>query len=192
MPLGDQALALRLVADARKVQAGAIVAEGDQHLIAFLAELDADRAQLGLAGALALLGCLDAVHHAVAQQMLEGADQAFKHAAIQFDALALDLQIDLLAALARRLAHDAVQALADRFELHHPRAQQVVLQLAGQAALRGQLVFAGGHIALQRALHRGHVVDRLGQHARHFLEARVAVELERIEIGATGACRLLA
>ena len=33
----------------------------------------------------------------------------------------------------------------------------------------------------RRALHRGHVVDRLGHHARQFLEAREAVELERIE-----------
>ena len=35
--------------------------------------------------------------------------------------------------------------------------------------------------ALQAALHGGHVVDRLGHHARQFLEAREAVELERVE-----------
>ena len=35
--------------------------------------------------------------------------------------------------------------------------------------------------ALQAALHGGHVVDRLGHHAGEFLEAREAVELQRVE-----------
>jgi hypothetical protein len=58
---------------------------------------------------------------------------------------------------------------------------------AGRAAARApgglgnQIVFGTFHGALQVALHRGHVVHRLGHHAGQFLHAREAVELQRVE-----------
>jgi hypothetical protein len=55
------------------------------------------------------------------------------------------------------------------------------------AGLGHQIVFGSGQIPLQIALHGGHVVDRLGHHAREFLHAGEAVELQRIETG----CRVL-
>ena len=65
------------------------------------------------------------------------------------------------------------------------------LQLAGLPRLGGQVVFGRLHRALQVALHRGHVVDRLGHHAREFLHAREAVELQRIEACAASlACAM--
>ena len=87
----------------------------------------------------------------------------------------------LLAGILGSLAHHAVQALGDALELHHARAQQAALQLAGLARLRGKIVFGRLHRLLQGALHRGHVVDRLGHHPRELLDAREAVELERVE-----------
>ena len=92
--------------------------------------------------------------------------------------------LHLLAGFLGGQAHHAVQAIGDALELHHARAQQVALQLARLARLRDQVVFGRFHRALQVALHGGHVVDRLGHHARQFLHAREAVELERVE-----ACR---
>ena len=134
-------------------------------------------------------GSLDAVRHAVAQQVLEGAAHALEHAAVDFDRAADEVQSHLLLQLLGGLAHDAVQAVGQALELDHARAQQVVLQVARQARLRGQVVFGGLQRALQAALHGGHVVDRLGHHARQFLEAREAVHLERVEGVAVGLGR---
>jgi hypothetical protein len=136
---------------------------------------------LGSLPAAALPRQLDAVRDAVAQQVLEGADHAFEHAAVDFDRAADDVQPHLLAGVLGRLAHHAVQAVGQALELDHARAQQVVLQLARQPCLRRQLVFGRLQRALQAALHGGHVVDRLGHHARQFLEAREAVHLQRVE-----------
>ena len=120
--------------------------------------------------------------HAVAQQVLERAGHALQHAAVHFGAATDDVQAHLLARFLGRLAHHAVEALGEAFELHHAGAQQVVLQVARQAGLGHELVFGGFQAALQGALHGGHVVDRLGHHPGEFLEARVAVELQRVEL----------
>ena len=94
-----------------------------------------------LPAARARLGRLDAVRDAVAQQVLEGAGHAVEHAAVDFDRAADDVEPHLLAGFLGGLADDAVQAVGQAFELDHARAQQVVLQVARQARLRGQLVF---------------------------------------------------
>ena len=187
----DQAQLQAALADAREVEPGAVVAEVQQHLVALLVHLDAQLPRGGLAGRDARLGRLDAMADAVAQQVLEGTRHAFQHRAVQLGLAAADVQLDLLAGIACRLAHDAVHALADGIELDETGAQQVVLQLACQPRLRGQFVFARLHVARQRALQRRHVADRLGQHARQFLEAGVAVELQRIELAAALLRQLL-
>ncbi len=110
-----------------------------------------------------------------------GGRHAVEHAAVDFDGAADDVQPHLLAGFLGRLAHHAVQAIGHAFELDHARAQQVVLQVARQPRLRGQFVLGGLHRPLQPALHGGHVVDRLGHHAREFLETREAVHLQRVE-----------
>jgi hypothetical protein len=127
----------RTLADALQVQAGAVVTELDRDFVAFLGQADGDGAGGFLAGLHAGFWRLDAMRHAVAQQVLEGAGHALEHAAVDFDRAADDVQPDLFAALLGRLAHHAVQAVGHAFELDHARAQQVVLQVARQPRLCG-------------------------------------------------------
>ena len=122
------------------------------------------------------------MRHAVAQQVFEGADHPFEHTAVDLDRAADDVEPDLLAGLFRGLANGAVQAVGHALELDHARAQQVVLELTRQPRLRGEFVFRRLQGALQAALQRGHVVDRLGHETRQLLEAREAVHLQRVEV----------
>ena len=168
-------------ANARQVQPAAVVAELDADFVARLRDLDGDGAHRALARTEPHLGALDAVHDAVAQQVLKRADHALKHAAVDFDGAAHEVQAHLLAGVLGRLAHHAVKAIGKALEVDHARAQQVILQLAREARLRGELIFCRLQRALQSALHGGDVVDRLGHHAREFLQPREAVHLERIE-----------
>jgi len=170
-----------LLADALQVQAAAVVAEFDTDFVTFLRERHDDGADGVLAHVGAHLRCLDAVRDAVAQQVLEGTGHAVEDAAVDFDRAADDVQPHLLAGFLGRLPNHTVEAIGQALELHHARAQQVVLQVAGEPRLGGQFVFGALQRALQGALHGGHVVHRLGHHARDFLEARETVELERIE-----------
>ncbi len=62
----------RLLPDAREVEAAAVVGDAQHHLVAPLHGVDRDLADLGLAGAHALLGLLEAVGDRVPQQVLEG------------------------------------------------------------------------------------------------------------------------
>ncbi|MPM16284.1 hypothetical protein SDC9_62662 [bioreactor metagenome] len=178
---GDQAALDGLLADAAHVQACTVVAELHRHVVAFLTQRDGDRAAGGLACGHAHVRAFDTVAHAVAQQVFERWRHPVQHATVHFNGAAGDVQLDLLAGFLGRLAHQRVQALGDAVELHHARAQQVALQLAGLAALVDQVVFRTFHGTLQIALHGGHVVHRLGHHAREFLHAGEAVKLQRIE-----------
>ena len=172
---------LALGADPGQVEAAAVVAELDADLVAFVRE----RRRRSCRSDPCLPPCeareLDAVRDAVAQQVLERAGHAVENAAVDLDRAADDVEADLLAGFLGGQADDAVEAVRQALELDHARAQQVVLQVARQARLRDQLVLGLLDRALQRALHGGDVVDRLGHHPRQLLEAREAVELERIE-----------
>ena len=149
-----------------------------------MVQVHRDGARRRLAGRRAHLRLFDAVGHAIAQQVLEGGCHAVQHATVHFNGAAGDVQLDLFAGFLGGLAHHGVQAFGNAFELHHAGAQQVALQLTRLAALGDQVVFGAFHGALQIALHRGHVVDRLGHHAGQLLHPGEAVELQRIE-----ACR---
>ena len=179
-----QLQANRLGTNALQIQARAIILDRQRHIVALLAQNDFDRADDGLALGLALFGRLDAVGHAVTQQMFEGRHHAFQHAAVHFDGAAQNVQAHLLAHLLGGLAHHGVQTLGKRVELHHARAQQIALQITRLTALSHQVIFGSRQIALQIALHGGHVVDRLGHHAGQLLHAGEAVELQRVK-----ACR---
>ena len=123
----------------------------------------------------------NAVHHTIAQHMLESGGHPVQHTTVHFDVTASDVQPDLLAGLFRSLAHHPVKAFRNAFKLHHARAQEIALQFAGLAPHGCQAVFGNFHRTLQVALHRGHVVHRLGHHASNLLHPREAVELEWIE-----------
>ena len=78
-------------------------------------------------------------------------------------------------------AQDAVQPLRQAAERHGADREQLLLHVARQARLREQRGVGVVEVLEQRLLDRGDVVDALGQRARQLLEARVAVEFQRIE-----------
>ena len=189
-----QAQTLGALADALQVEARAVIGHLDGHFVALLAQADRDLPTGRLAGCGARVGHFDAMGHTVAQQVLEGPHHPLQDATVHLGVAAHNVQAHLLAGFLTCQSHHAVQAVGQAFELHHARAQQIVLQIAGETGLGGQLVFGCLQVALQGALHGGHVVHRLGHHAGQFLEARVAVELQRVEIltGGTGCFQLRA
>ena len=170
------------VANARQVQPGAVVAEFHAHFVAVLRDQHRDRADSVFARSGANFGQLDAMGHAVAQQVFERCRHAVQHTAVDLNRAADDIESHLLAGLFGGLTYHAVQAVRQAFKLDHASGQQVVLQVARQARLGSQFVFGFFQGALYGALHGGHVVDRLGHHAGEFLEAGEAVELQRVEV----------
>ena len=113
--------------------------------------------------------------------MLESRCHAVQHAAVHFGATAQQIEAHLLAGFLGSLPDDAVQTLGNPFKLHHAGTQQVALQFTGLARLRNQIVLGGLDRALQGALHRRHVVHRLGHHAGQFLDTGEAVKFKRIK-----------
>ena len=189
---GDQTGGDGALAQPRQVQASAIVAHLHRHLVAGLGQGDGDRAGRVLAFGLTLRRRLDAVDHAVAQQVLESHGHALEHAPVDFNRAADDVQPHLLGAFFGGLAHHPVQAVRQAFELDHPGAQQVGLHVAGQPRLLGQFVFGDLQIALQAALQRRHVGHRFSHRAGDFLEPGKAVHLQRVELQGGGTRGLLA
>ncbi|OIQ82611.1 hypothetical protein GALL_355940 [mine drainage metagenome] len=183
----EQAEAARTRGDRRVVEPGAVVSHRDAHFAAFLAHAQAHRSGRRLARGGALRRRFQPVRDRVAQQVVEGAGHSIQHAAVDLDGAADDVERDRLARVLAGLAHRAVQALGDAVELDHARAQQIALQVAGQARLARQVVVGGLQGSRQRVLHQRQVVDRLGHHPRQFLEAREAIELERVEVAAVNA-----
>ena len=177
----DQPLGHGLGTDALDVEPRAIVTELDGHVVALVVQRHRDDARRGLAVGQPFFRRLDAMGHAVAQQVLECRGHAVEHATVHLDGTARDIELDLLARFLGRLAHHGIEALGDALELHHARAQQVPLQLACLAALRNEVVLRAFQGTLQIALHRGHVVHRLGHHARELLHPCEAVEFERVK-----------
>ena len=148
-------------------------------------QADADRAALRLAPRDALLGRLDAVHDRVAQHVLERRQHALQHLAVQLAGRADDDQLGLLARVGRDLPHQAAEALHVALERHHARAHQAVLQFGDDARLLQQQVLRFARQVLEQAFDAADVADRLGERARQLLDRRIAVELQRIEVGAT-------
>ena len=170
-------------ANARHIQPFAIIAHSNHHLVARLLQVDFDVAGRLFAGLCALIGRFDAMHHGVAQQMFKGRRDTLDDVAIHGRVSARDIQCNLLAVFFGGLAHHAIQAFGQAVELDHSRAQQIALQFARLTRLNDQVVFGRLHGANHVTLHRGHVIDRFGHHARQFLHAGKAVEFQRVEVG---------
>ena len=172
----------RALAHAREVDAAAVVGELDHDFVADLAHRQRDLAGLGLAGRAPRVARLDAVVERVAQQVLERTDELFQHRAVELDLRAVDLEVGALVELLRGRAQDPVQALGQAAERHRADREQPLLHFARQPRLREQRGVGVVEVLEQRLLHGRHVVDAFGQRARELLEARVAVELERVEV----------
>ena len=69
-------------------------------------------------------------------------------------------------------------------ERHHARAHEAVLHFGDDATLLLQQVLRVAVELGEQAFDAGHVADGFGERARQLLDVRIAVELERIEIGA--------
>ena len=147
-------------------------------------QADLDRAALRLAARDALLRRLDAVHDRVAQHVLERRQHALEHLAIELAGRADDDQLGLLVRVGRDLAHQAAQALHVTLERHHARTHQAVLQFRDDARLLQQQVLRFARQILEQAFDAADVADRFGERARQLLDRRIAIELQRIEVGA--------
>ena len=180
--LRDQADRTGALADAVEIDAAAVVRELDQDFVADLLHGERDLAGLRLAGLLPRVARLEAVVERIAQQVLERADQLFQHRAIELRLRAVDLEVGALVELARGGAHDPVEALGQAAERHRADGEQALLHVARQTRLGEQRGVGVVEIAQQRLLHRRHVVHAFGERARELLEARVTVELERVEL----------
>ena len=122
------------------------------------------------------------VAQSVAQHVLERRADSLEHAAVELDLAAFDLQLGLLADLARRLPHDAVQALVKVRKRHRAHAHQLLLHVAADARLLQQAGVGFAEVLQQGLLDRRGVVQALRHHPRQLLQPRITVELERIEV----------
>ena len=174
--------ATRALAHAREVDAAAVVGELDHDFVADLPHGERDLAGLRLAGVAPRLARLDAVVERVAQQVLERPDELLQHRAVELDLAAVDLEVGALVELLRGRAQDPVQALGQAAERHRADREQPLLHFARQPRLREQRGVGIVEVLQQRLLDRRHVVDAFGERARELLEARVAVEFQRIEL----------
>src|SRR3984893_13214324 len=100
----DESQGLGLLADRAEIHADAVVGEAHHDLGAFAMQLEENVSGVGLAGPHALLGFFDAVHHRVAQHVLERRQHALEHLPVEFAGGALDGELGALAGLGGRPA----------------------------------------------------------------------------------------
>src|SRR5690606_14825449 len=180
----QQSARLGTFANRLDVDPAAVVLEHDHHLRAFAMQTDFDRARLGLAAGDALFRTLDAMHDRVAQHVLERRQHALEHLPIELAGSAHDHELRALVRLARDLADETRETLDVALERHHARAHESVLQLRHDARLLQEQVLRLARQILEQALDAGDVAHRFGERPRQLLNRRIAIELERIEIGA--------
>ncbi len=126
-PLLDGAGAHRL-----RIQAAPVVRDADQHVRAGVRRRKVD-ARLGiLAGRAPGFRGLDAVIHAVADQMHQRIVQLVDHGLVEFGVGALDGELDFLVQLDSQIVHQPAESLEGGSERQHADAHRVFAQLAGQ------------------------------------------------------------
>ena len=123
----------------------------------------------------------------VAQQVFERCGHLLQYAAVDLDASAAQVERGALAEFACALPHHPVEPAGEAVEGQHAHLHQALLQLARHARLAAEREFGAVQVVQQALLHGGHVVHALRHHPRELLQAGVAVELERIEVGVPGA-----
>ena len=180
--LGEQPLGYGPGAQPHPVDALPVVRELQHDFIRFLAKCDGDAPGLGLALRSARAGILDTVHEGVAQHVLQRRGDSLEHATVELDLPALDAELRLLAEIARRLAHHAMQPLRQAGKRHRAQAHQVLLQLATDARLLQQRRVRLAKAREQRLLDRCGIAQSLGHHARELLQPGVAIEFQRVEL----------
>ena len=118
-------------ADAREIEAAAVVGDFDDDVAALMPGRQADRALLRFAGGKTLGGGFEAVIGAVAHQMGQRVFDQFKHLAVELGLGAVHLELDLLVELGCKIAHDPRQLLPGVADRLHTRFHHAFLQLGG-------------------------------------------------------------
>ena len=141
--LRDEPLRDRLGLDARRVEATAVVGDLDDDVAALVVGGEADAAALRLALHAALVRPLEAVVGGIAHHVGERVLDQIEHLAIELGLGALHVEIDLLAELGGKIAHDARQFLPGVADRLHARLHHAFLQLGGDVgqALQRPLEF---------------------------------------------------
>ena len=159
------------------VQTAPVIAYSDQYLGAGVQGGEANGRGGGFAGRAALLGGLDAVIHAVADQMNQRIVELIDDRLVQFGVGSFDDQIDLFMQFDAEIVNQPAESFEGVAERQHPDTHRVLPQLRRQPVDflgNGQdvrIVPAGGDLA-QAGLHGhqfAHQVDELiqlfGRHA---------------------------
>ncbi len=121
-----------LLANARGVQAAAVVGDADDDIAAFMESRQLDGAVGRLADIDAFLRRLQAVVGAVADHVGQRIADQFQHLAVQLGAFALHDEVDLLVQFVGEVAHQARQLLPGGADGLHARLHDAVLQFPGQ------------------------------------------------------------
>ena len=140
--------------DLFEVDAGPIVADRDFDFVAVdRRHGDSDRGLRRFAGAPPLLGRLDAMIDAIAQQVNERILQLLEDALVDRDFLAADREDRLFALVAAQVPNDLEQQGTDRGQRQHEQLlrvfQQLIDQLCHQQAILVRAAAQSGHTAFE-------------------------------------------
>ena len=150
-------------ADARVVEALAVVEHVHREFGRMHTNFDFDGAGLGFAGRETRFRRFDAVRQRVADHVFERGQDVFQQAAFDFDFAAFKDEVDVLADAFRGLAHQAAQSGFVDIETHQLGGEQVILDTALDNALLDGKVTQGGVVLTQGILQVFQVVDGLGE-----------------------------
>ncbi len=106
--VAGQPLLARFCPQARRIDAGAVVAHFDEDLIAAVVRRERDHALVGLAGGAAGGGCLETVVDGVAHQVQERIVELLDEHLVELGVVADDLEAGALLQRVRQLAHRPV------------------------------------------------------------------------------------
>ena len=118
------------------VDAAPVVFDLDVDMVAALVGVQPNKTLAGFPGLGAVGGGLDAVIDGVANDVHQGVAQFLDHLLVEFGVGAVDVELDLLAAFLRELAHDSQELVKNLPERHHARLHDAVAQFAGLALKR--------------------------------------------------------
>ena len=136
----DDALRDRLLDDHREIDAVAIIADLDDHLVALMIGVEADGSFGRFTGGSALQRRLDAVIDGVAQQVHHGLGQRVQNALVEVGILALDDDVDLAAGLFGGVTHHPGQTAEHLLDGHHANLHYGALKFSENLRLEGENV----------------------------------------------------
>ncbi len=159
-----------------------VVPNLDQQVPGLTAQADAHLAIFRLARRGALVDGFQPMVERIAEQVLQGRLQPFKHSAVDFDAITCDIEIRQFAQLGAQLAHDAVQTRHHAGKGHHVGAGEPLLQFGVEPALVHQQSFRLLQPHAQVLAQIFQIRSALQKRPRQLLQLGIAVHFEGIEL----------